>query len=155
MNIRTAKRITKNPEETAQAAKELARFILKKGKQKKAVIVGLSGELGAGKTTFVKAFAKEFGVKETVVSPTFILERIYDLPKIALPFRRLVHIDAYRISGKGKEELGHLGWDRFVSSPDVVMIVEWADKVEKFLPKDAIKFIFAHKGRDTREIHWN
>ena len=140
---------TKNPEETALVAQKLARTIVKKGVQKHAVVVGLSGELGAGKTTFVKAFAKELGIKETVVSPTFILERIYLLPK-KNPFTHLVHIDAYRL--KGESELPELGWDTLVSHPNNIMIIEWAEKIEKVLPQNAIKISFEHKGKEKREM---
>ena len=156
MKIRTVKpsyqrdkHTTKNPDETALVAQSLAIEILKKGAQKHAVVIGLYGELGAGKTTFVKAFAKELGIKETVVSPTFILERIYRLPK-KYPFSHLVHIDAYRLSGT--DETRHLGWDELVSDANNIMMIEWAEKIEKLLPQDAIKISFEHKGKEMREM---
>jgi tRNA threonylcarbamoyladenosine biosynthesis protein TsaE len=150
MNKMMAKYITKNHEDTARVAQKLARVIIKKGIQKHAVVVGLYGELGAGKTTFVKAFARELGIKETVVSPTFILERVYILPKPPFPFRQLVHIDAYRISEK--ETLAVLSWGELVSNPNVIMIIEWADNIKKFLPKDAVNVFFEHTEKETREI---
>src|SRR3989338_8753227 len=70
-----------------------------------ATLVTLSGELGAGKTAFVKAVAKALGVGEVVNSPTFVLEKIYPLPlfsqKSGKGFKRLIHIDAYRLEKGG------------------------------------------------------
>ena len=143
------KHSTKNEKETAEVAKKLARAIVKEGVLSHAVVVGLSGELGAGKTTFAKAFAKELGIKETVVSPTFILERIYKLTE-KLSFSHFVHIDAYRLSGDS--ELNHLGWEELVSNPRNIIMIEWVDRIKKLLPKDAIKISFEHKGKDEREI---
>lgn len=144
-----AKHIIEKPEETAMVAKNLARTIFKKGTQSQAVVIGLSGELGAGKTTFTQAFAKELGVKETVVSPTFILERIYQLPKPS-PFSHLVHIDAYRLANA--RELSELGWDALVTNPKNLIMIEWADKIDQVLPPDAVRLFFSHRGGDKRHI---
>ncbi|MEK7514295.1 MAG: tRNA (adenosine(37)-N6)-threonylcarbamoyltransferase complex ATPase subunit type 1 TsaE, partial [Patescibacteria group bacterium] len=67
---------------------------------KRAKIVGLIGELGAGKTAFVKEVAHLLGVKDTLTSPTFVIEKIYPLK--GKQFKKLIHIDAYRLS-EGKE----------------------------------------------------
>src|ERR1700754_3179272 len=64
-----------------------------------ATLVTLTGELGAGKTTFTQSLARALGVTDTVTSPTFVLEKIYSLPDSTQGFTRLVHIDAYRLSG--------------------------------------------------------
>ena len=69
--------------------------------QQGATFVTLSGELGAGKTAFTKGVAKALGVTETVNSPTFVLEKIYDLSQFdghSVSFKRLIHIDAYRLA---------------------------------------------------------
>src|SRR5579863_2270406 len=76
-------------------------------KQSDATLVTLSGELGAGKTAFVKAAAKALGVEEVVNSPTFVLEKIYALPAGGA-FRRLIHMDAYRLESGA--ELAPLGF---------------------------------------------
>jgi tRNA threonylcarbamoyl adenosine modification protein YjeE len=64
-----------------------------------ATLITLSGELGAGKTSFTQGAARALGVTEAVTSPTFVLEKIYSLPKNETGFARLVHIDAYRLEG--------------------------------------------------------
>lgn len=150
MNTMMGKHTTENPEETARVAKEFARDVLKRGAGQRAVVVGLSGELGAGKTTFTQAFAKAIGVTEPVVSPTFILERVYRLPKKS-PFARFVHIDAYRL--EGARELLDIGWEALVSDPKNLIMIEWADKTEEALPEDTLRLFFLHGGENKRAIN--
>jgi tRNA threonylcarbamoyladenosine biosynthesis protein TsaE len=95
-----------------------------------ATLVTLSGELGAGKTTFVQAVAKAFGVVESVTSPTFVLEKRYDLTNQA--FKRLIHIDAYRL--KGGEELTPLHFDETLKQAENLIMLEWPEMVKDALP---------------------
>jgi tRNA threonylcarbamoyladenosine biosynthesis protein TsaE len=113
-----------------------------------ATVVGLYGDLGAGKTTFTQAVAEALGVKETVVSPTFVIEKIYKLA--GQKFRHLIHIDAYRL--RGGEELKGIGWDEIVRDPGNVIMIEWADRVEDILPKNIIKISFRYVDENRREI---
>ncbi len=96
-----------------------------------ATLVTLSGELGAGKTAFTKAVANVLGVEETVTSPTFVLEKIYLLPGGHL-FKRLIHIDAYRLE-KGSD-LSPLGFDEFMQDTSNLILLEWPEKVAEMLP---------------------
>lgn len=91
-----------------------------------ATLITLSGELGAGKTAFTKAFAKALGVETEVTSPTFVLEKIYALPKEG-KFARLAHIDAYRLNDKS--ELAALGFDELMKDPMTLVVLEWPEKV--------------------------
>ncbi len=100
-------------------------------REDRATLVTLSGELGAGKTSFAKVVARSLGVEETVNSPTFVLEKIYLLPGRSL-FKRLVHIDAYRLS-KGSE-LASLGFDELMQDADNLILLEWPEKVSDALP---------------------
>jgi len=102
-----------------------------------ATVVGLSGELGAGKTTFAQAAAKALGVTDTVNSPTFVIEKIYSLEGSppAGGWQRLVHIDAYRL--KNGDELKHLGWDELLADPSNLILVEWPEHVEGAIPQNA------------------
>lgn len=113
-----------------------------------ATVVGLSGELGAGKTTFVKGIARAFGVREMVTSPTFVIMKVYTL--VRQPWRRLLHIDAYRI--ESPEELRILGWDDIVTDRTNLIFVEWAEKVRSLLPCGYRAISFDVMGEDERRV---
>jgi tRNA threonylcarbamoyladenosine biosynthesis protein TsaE len=113
-----------------------------------ATLVTLSGELGAGKTTFTQVVAKTLGIKETVTSPTFVLEKIYALPHelggSTAKFVRLVHIDAYRLESGA--ELAPLGFDELMRDADNLILLEWPEKVSDALPTPTVKIsILAHE----------
>ncbi|MDB5195161.1 MAG: hypothetical protein JWO84_345 [Parcubacteria group bacterium] len=118
--------------ENLEALEQEARnFIHALAPGEKATLVTLSGELGAGKTTFTQALAQALGVAETVTSPTFVLEKIYELPASA-PFRRLVHIDAYRLNGG--HELASLGFSELMKDVGNLIVLEWPERVANMLP---------------------
>ncbi len=116
-----------------------------------ATLVTLSGELGAGKTAFTKAVANALGVTETVNSPTFVLEKIYLLPEDK-PFKRLIHIDAYRLE-KGSE-LGPLGFDEIMQDTDNLILLEWPEKVADMLPAPSKKLSFVALPDGSRTISY-
>ena len=93
-------------------------------------IIGLIGDLGAGKTVFSQGFANGLGVKKTVNSPTFVLMKIYPIKHKTL--KNLVHIDAYRI--KNGQDIINIGAEEYFNRPDTITIIEWADKIKKILP---------------------
>ncbi len=93
-----------------------------------AVVVGLQGELGAGKTTLVQEIARLFGVTEDVTSPTFVVAKHYDITDVGNRFTGLVHMDAYRIEDTA--ELGPVGFSEFCNRPDTLVIVEWPEKIQ-------------------------
>lgn len=115
-----------------------------------AAVVTLSGELGAGKTTFVQALARALGVIEPVTSPTFVLEKIYQLE--GQRWERLIHIDAYRL--KGAHELGALGWEELIAEKGNLIVLEWPERVEGAIPGDAVRIKFDIHG-DGRTISIN
>ena len=100
-----------------------------------ALVVGLSGHLGAGKTAFVKCIAQELGIKTDVTSPTFVLMKMYEIEskvknqkeKAETPWRRLVHIDAYRL--ERREELEALNWEQLVEDKNNLILIEWPEQV--------------------------
>ena len=94
-------------------------------------VVALVGDLGAGKTRFVKAVAESWGVEQDDVnSPTFTLIQEYEG---RVPIR---HCDTYRL--RNAEEFADLGLDELFAS-DGIALVEWADRVEEYLPRDRIE----------------
>lgn len=142
--------ITKNFTQTQKIAAKLSRKILKLKPNKKAVVVGLVGELGSGKTVFAKGFAKGLGLKENITSPTFVLEKVYELAK---KHRHFVHIDAYRIN-KSKEMID-LGFKNLIRDPKNIILIEWADRIKNILPKSCIRIKFEHMDKNKRKIWIN
>lgn len=105
-------------------------------------VLGLIGNLGAGKTIFTKGLAIGLGIKKNITSPTFVLMKIYSVKSPKIKF--LVHIDAYRI--KSARDLIAIGADEYFSRPDTITIIEWADKIKSILPKKTKFFkIFINK----------
>lgn len=89
-------------------------------------IITLSGPLGAGKTTFVQALAKELGAKGSPRSPTFSLLRAYQLPKRGV-LKRLVHVDAYRL--EKPEDVIALDLDMELAEPGTIVTIEWPENI--------------------------
>ena len=103
-----------------------------------ASIFALVGELGSGKTTFTRGFARGFGVKDNVTSPTFVLAKRYR----AAAGKTLWHVDAYRLYGP--EDLPSIGFEGMIADPDTVIVLEWADRVRSAVPDDATWIAFKH-----------
>lgn len=115
-----------------------------------ATLVTLSGDLGVGKTAFTKAVARVLGVEETVTSPTFVLEKIYQLGCETPKFKRLVHIDAYRL--ETGSDLAPLGFDELMQDAGNLILLEWPEKVADALPTPAIKISITVNAGDSRII---
>jgi len=111
-------------------------------------VVGLKGELGSGKTTFVKGVARALGVVESITSPTFVILKRYNTTSTI--FKELFHIDAYRIDRA--QELLDLGWEDIYKDTSTLIFIEWPENVRKILPKDAIKLDFTFIDEHTRRI---
>lgn len=141
------KRITYSKIQTQKLAKNFAKKILKL-KNKKAVVIGLSGELGSGKTTFSQGFAKALNIKERIISPTFIIQKRFKIKD--LRFKNLYHIDAYRI--KNPKEILDLGWEDVLVNPENLILVEWAEKIKKIFPRQHFWLNFRHKSKNKRSI---
>ena len=147
--------ITKSSEETQKLGEELARR-MKGGK-----VVCLSGELGSGKTTFTQGFLKELGAKGPYTSPTFLIMKQYRLRThnakrgtldsrfMIHDLRFVYHFDAYRVDEK---DVLNLGWEEIIADKKNVVIVEWAERIEKIIPKKAIQIKFEWVNEDERRI---
>lgn len=118
-----------------------------------ATLVTLSGELGAGKTSFTQGVARALGVDEHITSPTFVLEKIYELPEsTARGFKRLVHIDAYRL--EGGSALAPLGFDELMQDRHNLIFLEWPERVADGLPQAAARIELAVAPGNTRTISY-
>lgn len=140
--------LSKSADETKRAAKFFLRLLPKY--KKNPLVIALEGNLGAGKTTLTQGLAALLGIKEKVASPTFVLLKIYSLsPRVAKTMgkRRLVHVDCYRV-GAPKEML-RIGLKKFLVDRDAIVLVEWADRIKKILPKEAVWARFLHGRRQA------
>ncbi len=111
-----------------------------------ATVIGLSGDLGAGKTTITKSLGAELGVTETITSPTFVIAKFYHTSDER--FKTLIHIDAYRI--EEPNELTVLGWDAMLAQKDTLIVVEWPERVESLLPQTTVRYEIDHHDHTRR-----
>jgi tRNA threonylcarbamoyladenosine biosynthesis protein TsaE len=119
-------------------AKEI---LLSRTSQKTTMVLGLQGNLGGGKTTFLQGFAKGLGVKDKILSPTFVIMK---------RFENLYHIDCYRL--KNEKDILKLGFEKIISNPENIIVIEWPEKIKKVLPKSAIFINFKFIDINKREI---
>lgn len=145
----------KSLEELHAVAEEFLREIASVPVRKGVMIIGLSGDLGAGKTAFVKCIADILGIKETITSPTFILEKIYIIPRGSLlgsHFLKLIHIDAYRLHSG--DEMRALDWEALIADASNIIFIEWPEQVAEAMPEDMIKISFAYIDEKTRKVNF-
>ena len=152
INMKTI--ITHSEKQTIQLGKKLAQAI------KSGQIIGLAGELGAGKTQFVKGLAQGFGIKNIITSPTFVLLKFYKIQNSKFPglakrsgagkIQNLAHIDCYRLDKP--EELLDLGWDELVNNPNNIIVIEWADKIKSIMPKNTQWINFKTGKKENQRI---
>lgn len=135
--------ISKSLEETTEIAKV---FLNSLKPENTATTVAFYGDLGAGKTTFIQAVAKELGILEAITSPTFVIQKSYKATKY---FDTLIHIDAYRL--ESGEELSKLRFQETLQLPKTLICIEWPSNVESVLPKDVIRVECRFVDEGTRE----
>jgi len=141
---------SKGEKETRKIAEQLAQKVIK---LQKTTVIALEGELGAGKTTFVKGFAKALGIKAKIKSPTFVLMKKYPIPapcSMIHVSRFLYHLDCYRV--RDHKDLETLDLKSIFSSPDSIVLIEWPERVSKILPKNIIRVHIDHINEHKRKI---
>jgi len=141
----TMKAITKSQEETILFGKKFAKTLT--GGE----VVLLIGDLGAGKTTFVKGVASGLGVKNIITSPTFVLMKSYKTNNIKI--KNLVHIDVYR--GLALVDLENIGALEHFGERDTICLVEWGGALEEYCLKERInlkKVSIKNISQNTREF---
>ena len=120
-----------------------------------AQIIGLSGDLGAGKTAFVKELAKLLNVSHEITSPTFVIMKSYPIPKsspITQQFKTLSHIDAYRI--ESDDEMRVLGFAELVKDQTQLVCIEWPEKIQNLIPSHVLTVVITLNNDGTREISY-
>ena len=106
------------------------------------MIICLLGDLGSGKTVFTKGFANALGIDENITSPTFNIIKEYTGGEA-----NLYHMDLYRLNG----DIKNLGLDEYFEK-DGVVIIEWADMIEEYLPEERLDIKFKVIDEDTRVL---
>ncbi len=142
------KRIVKETDLVVVAQKILDN--VSKIKSRKAKVVALHGDLGAGKTTLTKQILKILNPKLKTKSPTFVIMRRFDITYKEI--NTLIHIDAYRL--KNEQDLLKLGFKEILSDQKNLVVLEWPEIVYKLLPKNTVHVFLTHKGREEREVKY-
>lgn len=142
--------------ETRDIAKNLAVKIIKGPtslKLRRASVITLEGELGAGKTTFVQAFAKALGIKSKIKSPTFNIIKKYRISSknySLVASRYLYHIDCYRL--RNHKDALLIGIKEIFKEKDSIVLIEWPERIGKILPKNIVRVHIDHIGEKKRKI---
>lgn len=110
---------------------------------KKGDVVGLSGDLGAGKTTFIQGLAEGLGVTGRINSPTFIIMRSYG---------DFYHADLFRLEGDLKREVANVGLLDIIAGGQAVVVIEWAERISEHLPKSTKWVSIENMSENKRRI---
>lgn len=137
--IETYEKICKTLEDTKDLAKKFAKLVEEKG-----CFVNLYGEIGAGKTAFVKEVAKEIGIEEKVTSPTFVILNEYHGGKLPM-----YHFDLYRLENEGVKTI--MDELREYSEGKQLTFVEWAEFSQNEFPFNHIKINVTYEDNDDRK----
>jgi len=132
MNTQSQTLISRSVDETQEIAARLAREL------QPGTIIALHGQLGSGKTAFVRGLVQGMGGEAAdVSSPTFVIVQSYDTAR-----GDFIHMDAYRV--RCDHDLETIGWDELIASKRGVLVVEWAERIATHLPKDFIAVTMEH-----------
>jgi len=147
--------ISKNVKETHKLAEQILKNLILQHKLNQALIIVLKGELGAGKTEFVKGLKKFLKINNNILSPTFVLMKVYTI-NTKINFKNLYHFDLYRlIENNNKciiESLNILNIYDILNNEDNIVFVEWGENI-KMLKKFKIHTIeVKRKNIKEREI---
>lgn len=139
--------ITKSAEETFRLGEKVGSNI--GGKH----IFALSGEMGAGKTVFLQGFTKGLGIKNKIVSPTFILMRSYRMNGQGLMANgQFFHLDLYRLEGNVAKQVEDLGLLDIWQDKKNIIAIEWAEKIQDILPRETVWVRFESLDEIDRRI---
>ena len=142
--------ITNSEIETEKIALKLAER-LKTNK-----VVALFGDLGSGKTVFVKGLACGLGIKTVITSPTFVFIKEYPIRKSQITnhksqtYGNLVHVDCYRV--KSEKDAEAIGLIDYLKQKDNIIAIEWPENIQSVLPADTIQINFENLGKNVRKI---
>lgn len=139
--------ITKSAIETRRVGELLAKEVTE------GLVIALEGDLGSGKTNFVKGFAKGLGIKEKIISPTFVIMRRYAIPLENLKqkgLKNFYHIDCYRMNSS--RDLKDADIESVINNPDNIVAVEWAQNIQNIIPNYALSVKLDYEDFTKRKI---
>lgn len=142
---------TSSLKETQKIAALLACEILNQKKpffKNQALVFTLSGNLGAGKTSFVQGFMKGAGIKKKITSPSFILFKRFKIQN--LRFKNIYHIDCYRIHKPN--EFSSIGIKEILNNPQNIVLIEWPERIKRVLPKNAVVIKLKYGKKENERI---
>lgn len=140
--------ITENALATQKLGQKIGADLKKKLSQgKPGTTLALYGELGAGKTTFLQGLAKGLGIKDRIISPTFVFMRQYPIPGTKAIF---YHVDLYRV--EKATDAQSLGLEEILADPEAVVALEWAEKIRPILPPKRLDIHFKYLKSQERKV---
>lgn len=139
---------TTSYKQTQKLGEKFAEELLATVPGKTALILSLSGNLGGGKTTFLQGFAKGLGIKDKILSPTFVVMKKFEVP--GFRFQNFYHLDCYRL--KNEKDVVELGLEDILKDARNIVAIEWPEKIKKALPKNTILIEFKFIDTKTRKI---
>ena len=134
--------ISKNNKDTQRLAAQLAKKILRSN------VLALTGDLGAGKTTFVQGFLRALGIKGRIMSPTFLIFKPYEIKSKV--YKKAYHVDCYRLHKPS--DITKLGFKKILKNPENIVLIEWAEKIKKILPKNIVWINFFHGKKENERV---
>lgn len=134
--METVEILTKNKFETMEIGEKISKFLFPNS------VILLTGDLGAGKTTFTQGVANGLGIKEKIISPTFNILKCYFNDKL-----NLYHIDAYRLENNNLD----IGLDEFIDG-DGTCLIEWPNYIKSLLPSECLEVKIINIGEDSRKL---
>ncbi len=150
---------------TRKAGQNLGELLLNEPVGKQAFVLALEGELGAGKTTFVRGLAKGLGIREKITSPSFLIAKRYEVstsrrrrrsfglyPQDDGGWVALWHFDFYRLEHPTKRDLELLDFQNILRDPRNIVAIEWAERVVQFLPKQKLVLQFEAASSQKRRL---
>lgn len=147
--------LTIGPGQTRKIGNILGKEILKSSLGSEGVVLALVGDLGGGKTTFLQGLAKGLGVREKILSPTFVIMKRFEIKnRRSLSrtggFRNFYHLDCYRV--EKQKEILDMGFKKIIANKNNIVAMEWADKIKKIVPKKATWITFKFADKNKRKI---
>lgn len=143
------KNISFSAKQTQRMGELLGQELLMSKKEKQAIIIGLEGNLGDGKTTFIQGMAKGLKIKDNILSPTFVIFKEFNINVKNCDFKHFYHIDCYRLDSY--KDLLELGLEDVINNPENIIVIEWANKIKDCLG-DMIEIKFNWLDKNKREI---